>query len=229
MTQKLIIGLTGLKQSGKTTAGKMLAEELQGMEVSFAEPIRKFISENFGYKEETKEDPIGFLDHCPITDNYNRHGARYPDQITPRYLMQTLGTEWGRDMIHPELWVLLLHRRLDMLAAHRPLSVFIVSDLRFDNEAKYIRSMGGEIVLMTNPEAKFIDSHVSEEGIRSSHITQHIENDWKNDDAGKSALREKVKALAHKLRTKAGLTLPLMPAAPQASPAQATRHVGERA
>ena len=57
--------------------------------------------------------------------------------------MQTLGTEWGRDQVHPELWIRHAQRRLDN---YRRVSVnVVVTDVRFPNEADWLRANGGEL------------------------------------------------------------------------------------
>lgn len=57
---------------------------------------------------------------------------------TPRYAMQTLGTEWGRDILHPDLWSHVWKiKALRMLEEGKKI---VADDCRFLNEAKFIRS-----------------------------------------------------------------------------------------
>ena len=71
--------------------------------------------------------------------------------VTPRRLMQTLGTEWGRELIHPELWVWLWERRarehLRRSAAH----ILVVADVRFPNELAVVRRLGGKVAWVDRP------------------------------------------------------------------------------
>ena len=61
--------------------------------------------------------------------------------------MQTLGTEWGRNMIGPDVWVrLTMHRVDDLLASGVNV---IIDDVRFDNEAEAIRERDGQIVTLS--------------------------------------------------------------------------------
>lgn len=54
---------------------------------------------------------------------------------TPRHIMQTLGTEWGRELIHPDVWVRAMGRRI----FSQPV---VVADVRFPNEAMLVRNLG---------------------------------------------------------------------------------------
>ena len=84
---------------------------------------------------------------------------------TPRYLMQTLGTEWGRRMISDDIW---LRAWVKALGGHRNV---VVDDVRFPNEAELIRSLGGYIIQIDRPNGPTIDhsDHPSEQGL--SQIT----------------------------------------------------------
>lgn len=81
---------------------------------------------------------------------------------TPRYIMQTLGTEWGRKTIHPDLWVSItsaeIQRHLD---AGRNV---VVDDCRFENEANCIRALGGSVVAIVG-RGGISGKHESESGV----------------------------------------------------------------
>ena len=66
---------------------------------------------------------------------------------TPRRAMQTLGTEWGRNMIGPDVWVRLTMHRVDELLASG-VNV-IIDDVRFDNEAEAIRERDGQLITLS--------------------------------------------------------------------------------
>lgn len=68
-----------------------------------------------------------------------------------RHCAQTIGTEWGRNMIHPNLWVLIAAQRWRRLVEDHAGSDFgpagmVITDCRFDNEARFIREAGGTVV-----------------------------------------------------------------------------------
>lgn len=165
----MIIGLTGRKRAGKDSAAAVLRS--RGFAVdSFAAPIRHFVAEMLGWGPDQldarKEEPLDFL-----------------DGVTPRRIMQLVGTECGRRMVHPELWIRLMTRRL----AKRTSLDVVISDARFDNEAHAIHAAGGIVVEIQRPGLDGSDTHVSEDGISPRLIDRTIVNDGTLDD-----LRRKV-------------------------------------
>lgn len=60
--------------------------------------------------------------------------------ITPRLLMTTLGTQWGRDLVHQDLWTELAKKHIDLSKNT------LISDVRFENEAKLIRELNGKLI-----------------------------------------------------------------------------------
>lgn len=94
--------------------------------------------------------------------------------VSVRHLLQTLGTEWGRQCVHPDVWL-----RCWEAAAKQHLSegrCLVVDDVRFPNEAALIRKYGGEMWLITRPGAERPNSHASEGGLSDINFDRHIEN-----------------------------------------------------
>lgn len=80
--------------------------------------------------------------------------------LTPRKILQLLGTECGRKIIHPNIWV------NATMADYKPLPnglepLWLVSDVRFPNEVKAIKDRGGIIVRMERGTG-LKDNHESE-------------------------------------------------------------------
>ena len=81
--------------------------------------------------------------------------------------MQTLGTEWGRETIDQDIWVNSVRRMLtkSFFSEYTPV---IIDDLRFENEAKMVREMGGEVWEIDRKNfAPESDEHVSEAGVKA--------------------------------------------------------------
>lgn len=155
----MLIGLTGLKQTGKTTAGDFLSYKYKFHHTSFAAPMRRFAMDvlcmNETQLEFCKEQPLTFLD----------------GKVTPRAFLQKLGTEFGRDMIHRDLWVRSCLMKINL--SERT----VISDVRFDNEAQAIRAMGGRVIQITRlGQAENSDTHVSEAGIHPKLIDHTVCN-----------------------------------------------------
>jgi hypothetical protein len=140
-----VIGIAGPAGSGKTTLAERLQERiaLDSARMSFADPIR------------------GMLRSLGLTAAELSIGKNTAGRFghTARYMLQTLGTEWGRHQIAADLWVNLLAERV--AAARVP--IVIVDDVRFGNEAAWVRSHGVMIHLETHgaPVGSY-SSHVSE-------------------------------------------------------------------
>lgn len=147
MPQAPLIGIAGRARSGKDTVANFIIAAIGGYRYSFADPIRAMLA------------PLG----VDMSDPYWQ--ARKEDIIpalgvSPRRMMQTLGTEWGRNLISPDLWLVLAHQRL-----LRNGPGMVISDVRFENEAAWIRKHGGRIIHVIRPEAKAVEAHASEDGI----------------------------------------------------------------
>lgn len=145
-----LIGLTGPAGCGKDTVGEILRDH--GFLVySFAHPLRLML------------EPM--LNHLGITGFYNDREwkERAIDAIgkSPRQLLQTLGTEWGRNLIHPDIWVTCMDR---FTRATRDLYDMVITDVRFENEAAWIRNQGGQIWHIYRDTAP-VSAHSSENGI----------------------------------------------------------------
>lgn len=174
MTKQLIIGIAGPAQSGKSTLSGEFRRiiEFRGMkyrEQPFAGPLKRMLASiGVDVSDLSKNTPVPFLD----------------GSVTPRIMMQTLGTEWGRSLM-PDLWLRVWKNELD----HDARAV-CVPDVRFDNEADLIRELGGLIVhIVRKPTADMlaVPAHASEAG-----ITRHKSDIIFRNDRG----IEKMAALA---------------------------------
>jgi hypothetical protein boklE_20810 len=149
----ILIGIAGPAQSGKSTlAGEFRRlVEFRGQkyaEKPFAGPLKRMLASiGVDVSDLSKNVPAPFLD----------------GRITPRIMMQTLGTEWGRALL-PDLWLKVWQHELDDKA-----HTVCVPDVRFDNEADMIRELGGVIIhVQRKPTADMqaVPPHASEAGIK---------------------------------------------------------------
>lgn len=131
MTPGTLIAFSGRAGAGKSTAAYYLAEGRGFTRMRIAGPLKAMLR------------AIGLTDREIDGDLKETPCARLNGR-TPRYAMQTLGTEWGRAIMHPDLWIDLFTRDVRELLA-RGESV-VVDDLRFPNEEAVIRKLGGVIV-----------------------------------------------------------------------------------
>lgn len=142
-----IIGLAGPARSGKDTVASFIIAAVGGYRYAFADPIRQMlvplgIDMNDPYWQERKEKIIPALN------------------ASPRKLMQTLGTEWGRQLIDPNIWLTLASQRLLTRGAG-----MVIPDVRFENEAEWVRNKGGRIIHVVRANPAQVETHVSENGV----------------------------------------------------------------
>lgn len=152
-----LIALTGVASSGKSTIAKELTR--YGYTRSkFSQTLKNMLLQIPGVTEEMTE---GKLKELPQIILGNR---------TPRDVMQTLGTEWGRDLVHKEIWLNAWQRSVEGL------KYVVVEDLRFPNEADLIKSLGGEIWSVTR-EGYTSDGHSSETEMSKICPNMVVKND----------------------------------------------------
>lgn len=104
--------------------------------------------------------------HCELISYNGEHGfydrkSNYQGhaliQLTPRLLLQLLGTQCGRQIIHPNIWVNALftdyksifynpHDKSSFKPEHLGYPNWIITDTRFPNEADAIKRYGGIVI-----------------------------------------------------------------------------------
>lgn len=183
---QLLIGLSGHARVGKDTVARYLAAHLTLISYAFADPLKQALAGMFHLNAAQlegaeKEQPLPWLGK------------------SPRELMQLLGTEWGRDLVHPQLWLLLAEQNLQLLAEHdQAMKGVVIRDVRFDNEADWVRSKGGVIFHISRRGIRPANGHVSEYGVR------HYPGDYVIDNDGTlPELYDQVdRAISHLMRSK---------------------------
>ena len=133
----MIIGLVGFIGSGKGTVGDLLVE--QGfIKDSFAKPLKDAVAVMFGWPRELLEgDTEVSRSWREKSDSY--WSEKFGYEFTPRLALQLMGPEAGRNVFHQDLWVISLLTR----AKNKDV---VVTDVRFQNEIKYIQDNNGVVV-----------------------------------------------------------------------------------
>ena len=150
---KAIVGITGKKGVGKTTAADYLCKTQGFVKHSFADPLKamafQFIK-SFGYSDKETH----YFIHENKVDAIPLIGC------SARRIMQTLGTEWGRCQIGHDTWVKVARLRIKTTLDAN----IVFDDIRFENEAELIRQLGG-VIIHVDGETSEVDHHASERGI----------------------------------------------------------------
>lgn len=175
-----LIGLIGPIGAGKTTAAAYLEAMWFFKRLRFADPLKEMLQAlGLGGR-----DLDGDLKETPHPRLCGR---------TPRHAMQTLGTEWGRRLIAPELWIEAMRFRLDEYFARPHATGAVVDDVRFPNEVALLRSLGGAIWRITGRGDASPGLHVSE------HHWREVKPDAEIDNSGTpAALSAAITALMEK-------------------------------
>lgn len=161
----MLVGLCGLAGSGKSTVAAILRDRRNFTPIAFADPIYAAVAAITGLSadelanRENKETPLAWLGK------------------SPRELLQTLGTEWGRESVHQEIWVRRAMRRAAAIVGGG--GHVAVTDCRFTNEAEAVRQAGGAVWRVRRHGAGLAGGagqHASEAGIPEELIDLRIEN-----------------------------------------------------
>lgn len=143
----MIIGITGLRRSGKTTVSKYLQAEHGFVAHNFKAAIIQEMKDKF---PETLDALCRHLEGA----NNTVDGLFEEKPRAMRALMQNFGTDVRRAE-DPNYWV-------DKWSKSLPDDNVVVDDVRFLNEADAIRLLGGVIIRVQNPDITSGGSHVTE-------------------------------------------------------------------
>lgn len=146
----MLIGFTGLKRCGKDTAAAYVLEKLGAEYVMLADPIKRGLMAMFGFTWEQVNGEGG----------YDREAIEPKYGVSIRHMLQTLGTDWGRSHVGADVW---LSRAAETMDDDK---LYVMSDVRFPNEAELCRQNGILIhVYVPDEQGLERDRHESEAGI----------------------------------------------------------------
>lgn len=176
----MIIGLHGTKRSGKDTVFKLIKEEYpDAVRLAFADKIKESLAALLGIS--TRE--FALLKEN-ATFKVEADGIQY--WFNWRRFIQRYGTEAHRDIFGDDFWVdMILPRERDYTDR-----LYIVTDVRFENEAQRILDLGGKIIQINRVEYyDTTECHISEEVLPSKMIDQAINNNGTKDQLKERVLR----------------------------------------
>ena len=137
----MIVGLVGFIGAGKGTVADLLVERHNFFKESFANSVKDSCAAVFGWDRAMLEGDTP----------ESRAWREQPDQwwsdkfgreFSPRLALQLMGTEAGRDVFHPDLWVHTVLRRCEQA----PYNNYVIADVRFPNEINAIKDSGGVVI-----------------------------------------------------------------------------------
>lgn len=180
----MLFGITGKAGAGKSTLGDILVNNHGYIDVAFADTLKSAASIIFGV-------PIEHFYDIELKEVENTFW-----KMSPRQMLQKLGTDACRNGISQDVWIKSLDASLSTNFSAS--NAIVITDARFNNEADMIRNRGGKVIhIVTTRESQLDDStkgHVSEAGI------EFVEGDIKLWNDGSIAdLAEEINYLLSKL------------------------------
>ena len=132
-----IISISGFKGHGKDTVGQILAQHAGYTPTSFADPLKRMLSVQFGWS----------LEQLQGLTAESRSWREQPDPywseklgrtFTPRQAMTEIGTDLIRRKFLDTQWCDLMQKQLQS-----SVTPVVITDARFQNELQMIRDLGG--------------------------------------------------------------------------------------
>jgi hypothetical protein len=154
-----VIGIRGKKGTGKNFCAEVAARVIRscGMTTkigAFADPLKNFCIDVLGLdrcqcygSDAEKNTPTRYM-WAGMPDFVQN---RYPEKtgyMTGREIMQVFGTELIRESFSDTVWLDAARRA----ANESGVDFFILTDLRFENEAQAIQDWGGEVWQISGPQ-----------------------------------------------------------------------------
>ena len=175
----MIIGLVGYIGSGKGTVGDILVRDHQYTKFAFADALKDATSQIFMW-------PRGLLEGDSNASRTFREkvdpwwSMKLGYEVTPRLILQKMGTEACRHGIADNIWIAALEKRI------QGYDDVVITDCRFPNEIDFIRSAGGAIIRVRRgeepTEEELAKMHISETAWKDCKVDANLWNDSTIDE-----------------------------------------------
>lgn len=145
-----LVAFNGRAGSGKTTAAQALIEiGFKPMKIAY--PMKQMLRAFY----EACDVPKAEIERR-IEGDLKRHPCGFLGAQTPTYAMQTLGGEWGRDLMDEYLWLRPTINKIEECLG-QGVSV-VIDDIRYQNEVDLL-SQFGDVVRMVRPDLEMGEHH----------------------------------------------------------------------
>jgi len=169
----ILIGVTGKAGSGKDTVGEILQDKHGFRTLALATPLKQMICCLVDEPVIKWDDRVWRETKLPIFN------------ASPRSMAQTIGTEWGRNILRLDIWYNLALAKISDNSLCMDMN-WAITDVRFENEAHRIRLReNGHIIHVHRAESdasQEAKAHTSEIGIRANASDFHVNNFGTVDD-----------------------------------------------
>lgn len=167
----MIIGVVGFIGSGKGTVADILVQKHNFTKLSFADSLKDATAAIFGWPRHLLEGETA-ESRAWREEKDEWWSEKTGKYITPRNMLQMMGTEVGRDMIDPNIWIYSLERKMDLYPN------VVIADVRFPNEIAFIQSKGGFVVrVKRGPDPEWYDTAKTANDLKEHYSTAVMAQD----------------------------------------------------
>lgn len=201
--ENAVIGLCGKKGSGKSTVADLLQKHFGFKHrFAFATPLKLMVK--------------ALCEEANVVNPKKEHRIEIFGNKTLREIYQLCGEEFGRRMIHPDVWVNILNinlyeswehfdklqhsflRQQQLIPGLVPTESFraVIEDVRYPNEVHYIKVgcpvVGGVVLRVDNP--RVVDNEYSNH-ISETNLANLIPDEVIDNDGSMEVLLEELKSM----------------------------------
>jgi hypothetical protein len=157
------IVLSGTAGAGKDSIAKILVEKHAFKLVSLSHEMKVFVARAFGWSDDQVFGPSSMRNapdprwarpctHCKCTGKVRSmrehpcpkcNGEGKINDNSPRRVLQLLGDEWGRQMIHPDIWTMVTRPVIEDLLKNDV--KIVINDARFQNDRNNLHDWFGAV------------------------------------------------------------------------------------
>lgn len=202
----VLLCVCGFQGVGKDSFSNYLIKNYGFVKYSFASATKDVLSTIFGWDRNLLEgDTIESRKFRESIDVWWSEKLSIPE-LTPRKVLQIIGTELFRKKFNNDIWVHCIEKKLISYLEFNPNSNIIVSDCRFPNEIEMLKNIGFKLIhIKRNLPCWFceyksgIDSkqalelHISETSWIRENFDYEISNEFDNLEILYSEIDEFVK------------------------------------
>jgi hypothetical protein len=188
-----VVGLIGLKGAGKDTAAAFL--KTRGfVRVAFADALYLEVAQTYSVEldllqnRDTKETPLEalplkhcrdtrFIAVCRILDPNGTNEEFLEKWRSPRQILQWWGTDYRRKIDKDAYWLDIVR---DVIEAD-PGANFVITDVRFPNEAQFVTDIGGKLARIRRPSLEALAAQEREADSTFAHTSETALLHWKTD------------------------------------------------
>ena len=142
----VIIAICGLIGAGKDIFANYLVNNYEFKKFSFAAATKDILANMFGWERCLLEgDTIESRTFRETIDHWWTDQLSIPD-LTPRKILQMVGTELFRKHFNYDIWVHIVEKKINDVLKLNPFERIIINDCRFPNEIMMLKKLGAKLI-----------------------------------------------------------------------------------